>query len=62
MLKFIEKFGKVNKSLSSGVEWIAVIALLLMMVVTTVDVIGAKAAHTPVPGSVDITVMTNVML
>jgi TRAP-type C4-dicarboxylate transport system permease small subunit len=44
---------KLNTHVSSVFEGVGVVAFLLMMVITTVDVVGAKAFLTPLPGSLD---------
>ena len=51
MLDTIERF---NRRLSGWFEWIGLVGLLVMMVVTCVDVVGAKVFRQPLPGSIDI--------
>lgn len=53
-MTFIKKFEKFNKKISLSIEWVGVAALLVMMVITTVDVIGAKTIRMPVFGALDI--------
>jgi TRAP-type C4-dicarboxylate transport system permease small subunit len=50
----LEKFGKFNHTISSAIEWVGLIGFLVMMLITTVDVIGAKAFLHPVFGALDI--------
>ena len=50
MLDTIERF---NRRISGWFEWIALGGLLLMMVITCVDVVGAKVFRTPLLGSID---------
>lgn len=50
----LEKFESFNQKLAFGIEWVGVIGFLVMMSVTTIDVIGTKAFLLPLPGSQDI--------
>jgi len=50
----LDKFEKFNKKISMSIEWVGVAAFLLMMTITTVDVIGAKLFLAPVFGALDI--------
>jgi TRAP-type C4-dicarboxylate transport system permease small subunit len=43
-----------TRSLSSYLEWVGVIGILLMFIVNFVDVVGAKLFTWPLPGSVEI--------
>lgn len=53
-MTFLEKFGKFNEKISMTIEWVGVAALFLMMIITTVDVIGAKMFLMPVFGALDV--------
>ena len=57
----LEKFDRFNRKISGWVEWIGFGALFLMVVLTCVDVIGAKIFLTPVPGSIDITMLAQLI-
>ena len=57
----LEKFERFNRKISGWVEWIGFGALFLMVVLTCVDVIGAKIFLTPVPGSIDITMLAQLI-
>ncbi|MBW1769477.1 MAG: TRAP transporter small permease [Deltaproteobacteria bacterium] len=50
----LEKFEKLNRRLSSWFEWIGLAGLLVMMLITCIDVIGAKLFLRPVLGAIDI--------
>lgn len=50
----LEKFEKFNHKISMGFEWVGLAALLLMMVITTLDVLGTKLFLLPVFGALDI--------
>ena len=50
----LEKFESFNHKVSMGIEWVGIVAFILMMLITTADVIGAKIFLRPVPGSIDI--------
>jgi TRAP-type C4-dicarboxylate transport system permease small subunit len=49
----LEKFAKFNEMLSDWGEWIAFWAIFFMVVLTCVDVLGAKLFRSPVFGSLD---------
>lgn len=53
-MKFLDKFDNFNRKISLGIEWVGVFALFVMMIITTVDVIGAKMFLMPVFGALDI--------
>jgi TRAP-type C4-dicarboxylate transport system permease small subunit len=48
------KFEKFNQQISSAIEWVGLIGFLIMMLITTVDVIGAKLFLHPIFGALDI--------
>lgn len=58
MLNKIEEF---NKRISEWFEWIGVAGLVLMMLITTIDVIGAKVFNSPFLGAIDIVELTQVI-
>ena len=49
----LDKFEKFNRRLSGWFEWIGVAGLLAMMLVTIIDVIGAKVFNSPLLGAMD---------
>ena len=49
----VGKLEKFNHRLSGWVEWIGVAGLLLMMLITCIDVIGAKLFLWPLLGAID---------
>lgn len=57
----LEKFEKFNKRLSGWFEWISFGALFLMVVLTCVDVIGAKLFLTPVFGALDVMMLAQLI-
>ena len=57
----LEKFDRLNQKISYGVEWIGLAGLLLMMFITCIDVIGAKVFKTPVPGALDIVMISQLL-
>jgi TRAP-type C4-dicarboxylate transport system permease small subunit len=50
----LERFKHFNRRLSLNFEWVGLAAFIFMMVLTTVDVIGAKVFLRPVNGALDI--------
>jgi TRAP-type C4-dicarboxylate transport system permease small subunit len=57
----LEKFDRFNRKICGWVEWIGFGALFLMVILTCVDVIGAKIFLLPVPGSLDITMLAQLL-
>jgi len=57
----LDKFDNMNQKLCFLIEWVGVIGILLMMVITCVDVIGAKTIKMPVPGALDIVMISQLM-
>jgi TRAP-type C4-dicarboxylate transport system permease small subunit len=57
----LEKFDRFNQRISFFVEWIGLAGLLLMMFITCIDVIGAKMFKTPVPGALDIVMISQLL-
>lgn len=56
-LEIVEKLRWLNCQFARLLESIGGLSLLLIMVVTTVDVIGAKVFRVPVPGALDIVML-----
>jgi len=54
----MDKFDRFNHLISTMFEWIGLAGLLLMMLVTCIDVIGSKIFLRPVPGSIDIVMLS----
>jgi TRAP-type C4-dicarboxylate transport system permease small subunit len=50
----LQRFETVNQKISSAIEWVGLIGFLVIMLITTVDVIGAKVFLSPVFGALDI--------
>jgi len=50
----LDKFENLNRRLSGWCEWLAAAAMLLMMAITCIDVVGAKAFLAPLFGAIDI--------
>jgi len=57
----LEKFKKFNRMISSFAEWIGFGALFLMVVLTCVDVVGAKLFRVPVFGALDIMMLAQLI-
>ncbi|MBN1255338.1 MAG: TRAP transporter small permease [Deltaproteobacteria bacterium] len=53
----LDKIERYNRRLSEWFEWLAFLGLLVMMVVTCIDVVGAKVFRWPLPGSLDIVML-----
>lgn len=60
-MSFIDRFDKFNRSTSRLFEWIGLAGLLAMMLVTCADVIGSKLFLSPVPGSIDIVMLSQLV-
>jgi len=57
----LESFRKFNQMISAWAEWIAFGAIFLMVVLTCVDVIGAKLFRHPVFGSLDVMMLAQLI-
>lgn len=57
----LDKFEKLNRTLSEWCEWVGLAGLLLMMVTTCVDVVGAKVFNLPVLGAIDIVMLCQIV-
>ncbi len=57
----LDKFDKFNRKISMGIEWVGLVALVLMMLITTIDVIGAKLFLLPVFGSLDMMMLAQLV-
>jgi len=60
-LPMLEKFARFNKALSGWAALIGFAAVVFMVVLTCVDVLGAKLFRTPVPGSLDMIMLAQLM-
>ena len=60
-LRKLEKFERFNKALSGWAAAIGFAALVFMVILTCVDVAGAKLFLLPVPGSLDIVQLAQLM-
>jgi len=54
---WLDKFEKFNRRLSGCFEWVGVAGLLLVMLVTNIDVIGAKLFLWPLRGTIDMVML-----
>jgi len=57
MSSVLDKFEKFNRQLSGWFEWVGVVGLLLVMLVTNIDVIGAKLFLWPLRGTIDMVML-----
>lgn len=57
----LEKFKKMNQSFSSWLAWVGLVGILVMMMITCVDVIGAKIFLSPVFGALDIVMIAQLV-
>ena len=57
----LEKFEKFNRTISIWIEWIGFGALFLMVVLTCVDVVGAKIFREPVFGALDVMMLAQLI-
>lgn len=61
VMPFSDKFDQFNKKFSFFIEIFGFICLFLMMAITCVDVFGAKVFKQPVPGALDIVMVSQAM-
>jgi TRAP-type C4-dicarboxylate transport system permease small subunit len=57
----LSKIDTVNRRIIAFLEWIGVIGLFTMMIITCIDVIGAKVFLRPVFGSIDIVMLAQLV-
>lgn len=57
----LTKLEKLNRRLSSLFEWIGVVALLVMMVITCIDVVGAKVFLWRLFGAIDMVQLSQIV-
>jgi len=57
----MDKFDRFNRFVSTLFEWIGFAGLLVMMLITCADVVGAKLFLRPVPGSIDIVMLSQLV-
>ena len=57
----LEKFEKFNRRLSDWFEWVGLAGMLLMMVTTCVDVVGAKVFLWRLFGAIDIVMLSQLV-
>ena len=57
----LDKLERFNRRLSTWFRWIGIVGILVMMVITCVDVVGAKVFKTPVLGSIDIVMLCQIV-
>ena len=57
----LDKFEKFNRRLSGWFEWIGLAALLVMMLITCIDVIGAKVFKSPILGALDVVQLSQIV-
>jgi TRAP-type C4-dicarboxylate transport system permease small subunit len=55
------KFERFNRRLSGWCEWLGIAAMLLTMVVTCIDVVGAKVFLSPLLGAIDIVMLSQIV-
>ncbi len=56
-----KKFERFNHRVSMGIEWVGLFAFVLMMLITTIDVVGAKLFFRPLPGALDIMMLAQLI-
>jgi len=57
----LSKFENFNRRLSDWFEWIGLVAMLLMMVITCIDVVGAKVFRWRLLGAIDIVQLAQIV-
>jgi len=57
----LDKFERFNCRLSGWCEWLGLAAMLLMMVITCIDVVGAKVFLWPLLGAIDIVMLSQIV-
>src|SRR3990167_2714478 len=57
----LEKFERFNEAVSRWAEWIGFGAMFFMVVLTCIDVLGSKLFRLPVPGSLDMMMLAQLI-
>jgi TRAP-type C4-dicarboxylate transport system permease small subunit len=57
----LDKFEKFNRQLSGWFEWMGLVGMLLMMVITCIDVVGAKVFHWRLFGAIDMVMLFQIV-
>ena len=57
----LEKFDKFNRRISDWCSWLGAAAMILMMVITCVDVVGAKVFRWRLLGAIDIVMLSQIV-
>lgn len=57
----LEKLEKFNRMVGGWAEWVGFGAIFLMVALTCVDVVGAKVFRLPVPGSLDVMMLAQLI-
>ena len=57
----LAKFERYNRRVSDWCEWLGLAALLLMMVITCIDVVGAKVFQWRLLGAIDIVMLAQIV-
>ena len=60
-MRMLEKFETFNRKVCGWAEWIGFGAIFLMVVLTCVDVVGAKLFRAPVFGSIDMMMLAQLI-
>ena len=60
-MTILEKFERFNRLIGGLMKWVGIFAYLLIMVITCVDVIGAKLFRIPVFGAIDIVMLAQLL-
>ena len=55
------KFERFNRRVSDWCEWFGLAALLVMMVITCIDVVGAKVFHWRLLGAIDMVMLAQIV-
>ncbi len=57
----LDKFERFNRRLSGWCEWLGIAAMLMMMMITCIDVVGAKVFLRPLLGAIDIVMLSQIV-
>jgi TRAP-type C4-dicarboxylate transport system permease small subunit len=57
----LQKFETFNQKISAAIEWVGLVGFLVIMLITTIDVIGAKVFLSPLFGALDIVVQAQLI-
>ena len=58
----LDSIEKVLQKVSKWLNWFAIVAMAVLLVLTVIDVLGAKVFHWPLPGAVEVASLVGLLI